>query len=413
MIESVTNLSAHQELFLNSWHFAFFAVIAVSLLRILCRFRVVRNWFLLLASVYFLFYFVGDLFSAVFLLGLIFLAYCAGEVQARCEKRLSAWFPVLLTIGGWCFLFMVKNPALLKTINVFHIIPVRIIGISYIVFRCLHYVLDAAMFERRSFLAFCNYIIFFPTLIAGPIERFQRFEAFHDGREKLDDESVLPALHRIANGFIKKFVIADNLAVICIYSRDGTPWSPTMLWIGVLLQPALLYFGFSGYCDIMIGISRLIGFNLCENFRKPWEARNIQEFWERWHISLSSFVRDYCFNPINIAIGRNIKREFQFVFIVAAYFFTMLLIALWHATTWGFLIFGVLHGTALVASLCLKKYVYPRLNKDRRSFIVDSWSCNMFRRIVTYVFVSMTMLFWYFGPSQAFSIIVSMFRGGV
>ena len=405
------NLSSHQEFFLNSLHFFFFSCIAICLLRNLYKFRTVRNGILFVLNVYFLYFFVGDVFSAIFLFGMLLITYGIGEIRVRCAKDAPYWIPLILSVFGWGFLFFVKNPNFLSSINVFYYYPVRLIGISYIVFRCLHYMLDVEYFAKRNFLTFINYCIFFPTLLAGPIERFEKFRTDHDGDTIVKDESILPILHRIANGFIKKFVIADNLVTFCILSKGNSDWTISMIWVGVLLQMVCLYLDFSGYCDIVIGIARLMRFKICENFNKPWLARNVQEFWDRWHMSLSSFVRDYCFTPIYITIARNAKYDNRFFLMIPVYFFTMLLIALWHATTWGFFIFGTLHGISLISSVCLKRFLYLRLPKSTIVMFKENFAWNSLRQIITFVFISITMISWYFGPEKGLAILIQMFGG--
>ncbi|HUT25823.1 MAG TPA: MBOAT family O-acyltransferase, partial [Sumerlaeia bacterium] len=365
-----TSLSAHQQLYLNSWHFLAFAMAALVTMRLLPR-GVARRLALLALNLYFVYFFVSGWWSALFLAGCVLATWGVGELQARLEDRLPAVFPVLLAVAMWMGLFFIRDPQLLPVVNPFHYAPVRIVGISYIVFRCLQYMLDADVLERRNLLTLANFILFFPTLISGPIERFENFQAWHDDRARVEDPSLLPALHRIANGMIKKFVLADNLMAWSVYEwRPGDAWSVPLLWLGMLLQLALLYLDFSGYCDIMIGVARLMGMRLMENFDRPWLAQNIQDFWTRWHISLSSFIRDYVFTPLNVAIMRHVPRRGQFSCVTLAYFFTMLLIALWHGTTWGFLLFGVCHGLALVLSQVLKTYGYARLSAPVQQLLV-------------------------------------------
>jgi alginate O-acetyltransferase complex protein AlgI len=169
----------------------------------------------------------------------------------------------------------------------------------------------------------------------------------------------------------------------------------------VLLLPVLLYLDFSGYTDIVVGLVRLMGFRLAENFNRPWLARNIQDFWNRWHITLSHFVRDYVFTPLNRKIAHGVAPRWQFPLVLAAYLLTMLLIALWHATTWGFLMFGLLHGAALIWLLLLRKYVLPRMSPGVRLWLEKSPVARNLSRAMTFVFVAVSMLFWIGGVPRA------------
>ncbi|MBN1943459.1 MAG: MBOAT family protein [Phycisphaerae bacterium] len=333
------------------------------------------------------------------------MTYGIGEIRFRWETKLPGWVPFLLTVFCWGFLILAKNPNLVSPVNVFRLYPIRIVGISYMVFRCMHYMLDAAMIEKRRMGTLLNYVVFFPTLLAGPIERYENFQAYYEQDKLLDPESVLPALHRIANGVIKKFLIADTLASLQLCRPDR---SAELLWIGMFLQLAILYWDFSGYCDIVIGLSRLFRMKLCENFNKPWLARNVQEFWERWHISLTSLIRDYCFNPISVMIVRRVKPARQFPLIVLAYFFTMMLIAFWHGTTMGFFWFGLIHGTMLVLSQCTKHYILPRLGASARTKWMDGLLWVTFRRVVTYAWISPTLLLWRWGPETTWEMLQTM-----
>ena len=400
--------SVHQELFLNSWHFAAFAALAVLVVR-LAGGGLPRRLALLGLNAYFLFYFVADLYSLGALALCIAVTYGVGEVHHRQVERLPAAFPLAIAVVMWLVLFGVKNPHLAPPVNPFHHWPLRVIGTSYIVFRCMQYMLDAEMFERRSPLTLVNFVLFFPTLIAGPIERYETFAEWHDDDALLPPESALPALHRIATGYLKKFVLADNLGVLGIFAKPAeVEWSGPALWIGVFSQVALIYLDFSGYCDIMIGLARLMRFELVENFDRPWLARNVQEFWDRWHMSMTHWVRDYCFTPLNMWIARNAGVSWRFTLTVAAYFFTMMLIALWHGVTWGFVVFGLTHATALVVSQLLQRKLYARLSQQTRARLVDGAAANHVRRVITYAFVSVTMLFWFFGPWGTLDVLRAM-----
>jgi alginate O-acetyltransferase complex protein AlgI len=185
-----------------------------------------------------------------------------------------------------------------------------------------------------------------------------------------------------------------------------------MLWFGVLLQPVLLYLDFSGYCDIMIGLTRLMGFRLAENFDAPWRAQNIQDFWNRWHITLSHFVRDYVFNPTIRLVYFHVNSSRQWLCLMLLYFATMILIAVWHATTWGFLVFGIMHGLMLVALQVAQRHVYPNMPEAAREYWMKSWLSVTFARTANFVFISVTMLIWNFGVARS-AVILRQLVGGL
>jgi alginate O-acetyltransferase complex protein AlgI len=392
---------------LNSWAFLLLAAAAVLAFRNVLR-PPLRHWLLLPFNLWFFLQFVGNPYAVLVVGSLLFITWLLARWRAQDPDRFPAWLTVATAIGFWAFLFLMKAQPGAKDAgsNLLGYHPVAVIGISYMVFRCMAVVLDADALGAPAPIDLVNHVLFFPALLAGPIERYERFKEFHDGADLDLTESPLPALHRIANGLIKKFILADALAPLAANNYiDGPLPSAGWLWLGVLLLPVLLYLDFSGYMDIVVGLVRLMGFRLAENFDRPWLARNIQDFWNRWHITLSHFVRDYVFTPLNRRIAYSVAPRWQFPLVLAAYLLTMLLIALWHATTWGFLVFGVLHGAALIWLLLLRKYVLPRMSPGMRSWIEKSPVPRNLSRALTFVFVSVTMLFWIGGVAKAFEML--------
>lgn len=376
---SVTGLA------LNSWEFLLIAAVAIAICCLVENLRI-RNAALLAVNIYVLLAFVKNAASFLVLAAFLLIVYAIGLWRKSLGRNFPASTHFAIVGGLWAFLFLVRDGNLLAPVNPFHYMPVYIVGISYMVFRCISYVMEVEFIETPSFLRFCVYVLFFPGLLAGPIERYRAFET-QLAAPKFDPALVMPALQRIANGLIKKFVIADNLSVFGVFSFDhAAAVSTPMLWIGTLAQLWLIYLDFSGYCDIMIGIAALMGFRLIENFNRPFSSTTIQEFWNRWHISLSTLVKDYIFTPINMVIIKNSPRDRQFTLITAVYFFSMILIGLWHGMTWGFVAFGTIHGAALVASQFVKK--------PKRTAVAMSWYETRLRQFCVYAFVSITLILW-------------------
>lgn len=372
---------------LNSWEFLLISAVAI-LVCVVTKPQLIRNAVLLLLNLYFFVSFTSDLASIAVLFLFLSASYGIGLWRKRLGLRFSMLAQFTIITMLWAFLFLARDPHLLAPANPFHYLPIHIIGISYMVFRCISYLMEVEFIAKPSFLRFIVYVLFFPALLAGPIERYRTFEA-QLAVPVFDPESVIPALHRIANGLIKKFVIADNLSVFGIFSfNDTANMSTTMLWVGALSQLGLIYLDFSGYCDIVIGVASLMGFRLIENFNRPFDSTTIQEFWNRWHISLSTLVRDYIFTPINMVIIKQTPRNIQFPLITLVYFFSMILIGLWHGTTWGFVAFGTVHGAALVASQLGRKYIGVRAKQPANLLLV------YVRRFLVYAFVSTTLILW-------------------
>lgn len=370
---------------LNSWQFLAVSLIAIVLSLLIADMRA-RNLALLSINIYVLAVpFAMSLASAAVLSLFLVTVYIIG-LWRKGAKTFTINIQLAIVTGFWVFLFLVRDGDLFLPINPFHYMPVYIIGISYMVFRCISFIMEVEFIENPNFPRFCAYVIFFPGLIAGPIERYRVFEQ-QLSEPVYDTDIVLPALHRIATGFIKKFVIADNLSVFGVFSyADPAAVSTPMLWAGGLSQLGLIFLDFSGYCDIVIGVAALMGFRMQENFNKPFHSVSIQEFWNRWHISLSTLVRDYIFTPINIVIIKKVPRQNQFLLITAVYFLSMILIGLWHGTTWGFVAFGALHGAALVAS-----QVFKSARSKKRKM---KWYEIGIRRFLVYAFVSLSLILW-------------------
>ena len=220
------------------------------------------------------------------------------------------------------------------------------VGISFYTFQTLSYTIDVYRRElepTKSFMDFLFFVSFFPQLVAGPIVRASDFIPQIYEKLKLTKEDFNRALFLIIGGLIKKAVISDYISSNFVDRVFDAPNSYTafenlMASYGYAIQ---IYCDFSGYSDIAIGLALLMGFWLPDNFRTPYQSASITEFWRRWHISLSSWLRDYLY----ISLGGNRKGKIRTYFNL---FMTMLLGGLWHGASWKFVVWGVLHGLALV-----------------------------------------------------------------
>jgi alginate O-acetyltransferase complex protein AlgI len=402
---NVVNRSA-QGLTFNSLHFLVFCLVGVTVVRALGCSRM-KKWALLGLNVYFLAQVVTGLPPVIMLASLLLATYAVGELRVRCPDRVPRFVLPATVLLLWALLFAVKDPLFAVAANPFHYYQVLFIGFSYIVFRCIQYVMDVETFASRSLVTLVNFVVFFPTLFAGPLERYEVFQQFQDGPGAAGEPPVLAGLHRIATGLVKKYVLADNLMAFGFFSMPlDRPWPPGMLWIGVLSQLALLYLDFSGYCDIAAGLCRLMGLPLVENFNRPWQARDIQDFWNRWNISLSNFFRDYFFSPLSHLVIYHARR-YQFWLMTLVYFATMVLIALWHGLTAGFLAFGVLHGLALVAFQVGKRLRVAGWSRWPAG-AADSALWAALARGGLYCFVSFSLVPGYCGVRAGWRIVSSM-----
>jgi D-alanyl-lipoteichoic acid acyltransferase DltB (MBOAT superfamily) len=222
------------------------------------------------------------------------------------------------------------------------------LGYSYIAFRLIHTIRDrqTGRLPAVTLDEYVTYVIFFPTLIAGPIDRLERFVTELRQPLKLDNDGWLFVIYRIVGGMFKKFVVADLLYIIAL--RDdlvpqihSTGW----MWVLVYAYAFQIYCDFSGYTDIALGAGRLLGFRLPENFSSPYTKPNITQFWNNWHMTLTQWFRAYYFNPLTRSLrGWKIP---TWSILILTQISTMALIGLWHGVSWNFLLWGLWHGLGL------------------------------------------------------------------
>lgn len=233
------------------------------------------------------------------------------------------------------------------------VIDIDWLGFSYVAFRVIHTLRDrqTGQLPDLDLREYLTYVIFFPSFTAGPVDRAERF--IKDFRELphikgIDSERITTGSTRIAIGMFKKFVIADTIALFAldITTADQAVSTP-MLWLLLYGYAFRLFFDFSGYTDIAIGIGILFGIQLPENFNRPYLKNNIQAFWQSWHISLSNWVRFYIFSPLSRKLLRRKPKPpiWQIMFI--CHMSTMIVIGLWHGITLPFFIWGAWHGLGL------------------------------------------------------------------
>jgi len=229
------------------------------------------------------------------------------------------------------------------------------VGISFYTFQSMSYVIDVYrkdLAPTKHFIDYIFYLSFFPQLVAGPIVRASEFIPQIYQKLNLTRTDVNTALFLIIGGVLKKAVISDYISLNFVDRVFDSPNSYTAFenWMASYGYAIQIYCDFSGYSDMAIGIALLMGFKLSLNFRTPYKSGSITEFWRRWHISLSSWLRDYLY----ISLGGNRKGTFRTYFNL---FITMLLGGLWHGASWKFVIWGTLHGLALVVERFLKQFI--------------------------------------------------------
>jgi len=339
----------------NSLQFLlFFPIVTIIYFLLPHKFR----WFhLLVASCVFYMAYIPVYILILFFT--IVVDYFAGiliEQAPESKKRRFLIMSVIANVGILAFFkyynFFIENVnALLHISNSSASLPllkiILPIGLSFHTFQAMSYTIEVYRENQkaeRNFGIYALYVMFYPQLVAGPIERPQNI--LHQFYEKhdLNYDNIAKGIRIMLWGFIKKVVIADRLLLVTdpIFSHPAD-YSGITLALGCVFFIFQVFCDFSGYSDIALGCARVMGFDLMVNFNRPFASKSISEFWRRWHISLSSWFFDYVFNPIVASLRKWKKWAILFGLI-----FTFLLSGFWHGASWNFIIWGGLYGVALV-----------------------------------------------------------------
>ena len=225
---------------------------------------------------------------------------------------------------------------------------IRWLGISYIIFRILHTLRDRqdGSLPVVSLREYVTYIFFYPALTAGPIDRLERFIGDLRTSLKLIQDDWIFVAKRLGWGLFKKFILADSLALMALNAQNaGRVQSSGWAWVMLYAYTLQIFFDFSGYTDIAIGLGRMVGIHLPENFNKPYLRPNLAQFWNNWHMTLAQWFRSYFFYPF--ALFLRSKKIPNWSMVLIAQLSTMTLIGLWHGVTWNFMFWGLWHGLGL------------------------------------------------------------------
>ncbi|MCL2111211.1 MAG: MBOAT family protein [Clostridiales bacterium] len=329
--------------------------------------RKAKNIVLLVASLFF--YFWGENVLILVLLGSVAINYIcglwiAGARHSVLYSRLALAVGVALNLAllGYFKYFDFVAGILNATFNTD--IPLRDIilpiGISFFTFQGMTYIIDLyrdKFSPQKNPLKLCLYIALFPPLIAGPILRYDDIGPMIDERQESVPQFT-EGISRFICGLAKKVLIANNTAVICdaIFMAPVDAHSAAALWVGAIAYAFQIYFDFSGYSDMAIGLGLMFGFRFKENFDHPYASISIREFWRRWHISLSSFFRDYLYIPL----GGN-RHGIVYVNLLVTFFAT----GLWHGANYTFIVWGLWHGLFIVIENILRRNTHTAAFLER------------------------------------------------
>ncbi len=371
----------------------FFVIVALLYYAVPARLRIA----VLLVAGYF-FYATWHWFYVPLLAAVTALFYLTGRriaaAQTPAGKRAALIFGVVVSIivlFGFQYLNFFSQAVGGTPISSL-IVP---LGLSFYTFAGIGYLADvfrAQIPPETRPDRFAAFIAFFPTLTSGPIERAGRLIPQFDqdtdqpGRKPFDETRATEALRLILWGVFKKLVIADRLAIYVNAVYDAPDQhNGVVLLIATLFYAFQLYADFSGYTDVAVGVARLLGIDLIENFRQPYFAMSIRDFWNRWHISLSTWIRDYMFMPLSRNSLRRTKGKYPRAIQAAANLIVMVLVGLWHGPSWTFVIWGALHGLYLSAESLLGLRV-----RDPRAPLAK----KVFRTLLTFALVTFAWVFF-------------------
>ena len=342
----------------SSIPFLYFFIPAVMITYFLVPFKL-KNTVLLLFSL--VFYAWGEPKYIFLMMFSIFLFFGCGWAigKSREQKQKKFWLTVsvvvsLALLGVFKYAdFFVDNVNKATGLSIPFLRLALPVGISFYTFQCLSYTIDVYRGNaqvQKNIISFGAYVTLFPQLIAGPIVRYVDVVRELENRTH-SWENVALGLRRFLIGLAKKVILADNFALLMKLFRDSTEPSVLFYWMYAIAFMMNIYFDFSGYSDMAIGLGRVFGFRFIENFNYPYTSKSIAEFWRRWHMSLGSWFRDYVYIPLG---GNRVSRA-RWIFNTFA---VWMLTGLWHGASWNFVLWGLLYGVMLI----VEKFV-PALGK--------------------------------------------------
>lgn len=329
----------------SSLEFIFFFLPIVLIPYMLCKNIRVRNIILVIASI--IFYAFGEPKAVILMLLSIVLNYGLAMLMGKFWERKKIFLVLAVIINLALLVYYKYTSFFIESINsVLHIniyVPVihLPIGISFFTFQAMSYVIDVYRGDtppQRKLSSILLYISLFPQLIAGPIVKYHDIEKQIDER-KVNFANYSLGVRRFLFGLFKKVIIANNAGAVweSVNAMDFGSMSMASAWLGAIAYSIQIYFDFSGYSDMAIGLGKMLGFDFLENFNYPYISKSIREFWRRWHISLSTWFKEYLYIPLGGSRKGSIR---TYVNLIIVFFCT----GLWHGASWNFVIWGMWHG---------------------------------------------------------------------
>lgn len=330
-----------------------------------------------------------------------FAFLCFFIISSFFLTRLIERFPkhkIFFLIAQICYVFVYLltfhsihfQDFILRTLDsetIYLLSPLHFIGVSFFCFRIMSVSFDA-FYGRIDSLKLTKYIAFvsfFPTFLSGPLSRMQDFRNDLARPYSITTEQLYNSIYRIVLGLFKKKVLANALFPLCLDSMHMESAVNLRSWqilAGLYIYVVVLYLDFSGYCDAAIGVAQLFGIRTPENFKSPWKARNLQELWNSWHITLFEWLRDYIYNPAAYALIRLGSKNLVINSIIASYLI-FAIAGVWHGDQWNFLLYGLYHGTAAMFFILYRNFVYYKLPQDKRKAYMASAMIRVCANFIT------------------------------
>jgi len=363
---------------LNSISFLlFFTVFFVLYWFVLNKTNKQQNILLLVTS--YLFYYLTDWRFLSLLIGVSILNFVLAILIEKTintfHRRILVIIGLLQGIGGLVYFkyynFFIKSfNEVFKAVNItwnLHSLSIIVpVGISFFTFRTISYLLDVdkgKVKATKDWIVFFNYVSFFPCILSGPIDKAKVFIHQLETKKKFEYKSAMIGLRQILWGLFKKVVIADSCAVVTDQVFDNFQVYPaSSILLVTFLYSIQIYADFSGYSDMAIGISRLIGYNITQNFHYPFFAQNIADFWRRWHISLTSWLTEYVFTPLNTRF-----RDYGNLGLILAIVINFTICGIWHGANWTYVLFGFLHGCYFIPLI-----IKGTMNKKKKNATLNT-----------------------------------------
>ena len=323
------------------------------------------------------------------------------ESEHSISRFIKPLFYICMLVG---FLYLMHYDWIIIFKKLPYFAALKFLGLSYLLFREVDYTMQyeylKEMEVRITFVDYLNYVLNFYTIMAGPIMRYEEFVTdFYEEKAPLSGEDVLEQAHRILYGYVKVYVISSFMSWFATYwfgriDQAGNFLKACIIYLLFAAFNALfIYFNFVGYCDVVAGGAALAGMKLRENFNKPYMARSMSEFWNRHHITLSEWIRDYIYSPVVKQFISGPFKKNLFAGQCAALFVTFLIAGTWHGTNLNYVVYGILEGIGVVIASVRKSKLQKKYGKKGYKEYEKKLPVAIFEHVWTMLYVALSFSF--------------------